>query len=146
MSQCADNYRFDVTAWDGHHDFDMLRLCLKLAFANHSKATHWSHVPGELAKVEHGRQFAMWSRPPRLILHWYGEDNKNLTPFLSPVDFEAATVSVRAWLKAQDYANEPDHDGDNSKGWRIFNEAWGYVGDHRGAICAVETAWLMHGK
>lgn len=146
MSQCAGNFHFDVTAWRGHHDFDVLGHCLKLAFADHKTASHWSQQPGVLAPVEHGRRFAMWQTPPKLILHWYAAGEPALTPFLAPVDWEAAAVSVKAWLDATDYANEPDHDGDNSKGWRIYNEAWGHVGTYRGAICAVEPAWLEHGK
>jgi hypothetical protein len=146
MSQCADNFQFDITAWKGHHDFDMLAHCLKLAFGNNKNATHWSQEAGVMAPVECGRSFAMWKTPPKLILHWYAAGEPNLTPFLSPVGWEAATVSVKAWLDVQDYANEPDHDGDNSKGWRIFNEAWGHIGTYRGAICAIEPAWLMHGK
>lgn len=146
MSQCADNYRFDITAWDGHHDFSMMDLCLKIAFADHKTVTHWSHEPGVLAPVENGRFYAMWKKPPRLILYWWDGDSKDLTPFLAPMTYEAAVGAVRAWLEGQDYANEPDHDGSNSRGWRIYNEAWGHVGGHRGAICAVEPAWLMHGK
>lgn len=88
----------------------------------------------------------MWETPPRLILHWFAAGEPGLTQFLAPVGYEAAASAVKAWLDAQDYANEPDHDGDNSRGWRIYNEEWGHIGTYRGAICAIEPAWLMHGK
>lgn len=148
MSQCADNFRFDITAWRGHHDFDFLTLCLKLAFANHSHASHWSIHSGvkkTLPGIRADR--TLWDKKPRLILHWHNLANDaRLIPFLGKTDHEAASSAVISWLKDIDYGQEPDHDGDNSKGWRIFNEAWGHVDDFRGAICAIEPEWLMHGK
>jgi hypothetical protein len=145
VSQCADNFRFDVTAWDGHYrdGFKMLDYCVKLAFANHSKVERFLEQPGVLAKVEHGRRFPMWEKPPRLILMWGGDAGM---PLLMPAGPEVIAPTIREWLGSQDYKNEPDHDGDNSKGWRIYNGPWGHIDDHRYAICAIEPAWLMHGK
>jgi hypothetical protein len=150
VTQHADNYRFDITAYEDGESSGMLRLCLRVAFAGHSTATHWSTEDGVLAKTTIGRFKPEWQKPPRLILHWTSGlsdgDPEKLIPFLAPQSYEFCVGSVQAWLEGVDYANEPDHDGDNSRGWRIYNEVWGHVGGHRGAICAVEPAWLMHGK
>lgn len=45
-----------------------------------------------------------------------------------------------------DYGRQPDHDGDNEKGWRLYNETWGMVGGDHSAFAAVEPAWAMYGK
>lgn len=57
----------------------------------------------------------------------------------------AADFAAR-WLVEQNYGREPDHDGDNGKGWRLYNESWGHVGGWSGAFIAVKPAWAMYGK
>lgn len=39
-------------------------------------------------------------------------------------------------------------DGDiaTSKGWRIFNDQWGRVGDTWYAFVAIQPAWMLYGK
>lgn len=65
-------------------------------------------------------------------------------PFkLDPIG--AADFATR-WLAEQDYGKEPDHDGDNGRGWRLYNESWGSVGSWTGAFIAVKPAWAMYGK
>lgn len=53
---------------------------------------------------------------------------------------------VEKWLKEAKYENEPDHDGCNERGWRVFNDAWGRVGDEHGAFVEIQPVWLMYGK
>lgn len=139
MSQGADNFRFDITAWDGHYtDRDMLTECLKIAFAAHGPAVYWE----EMSQAKQNTLFA----PKRLVLYWTNPVRPTAHKLLSELGPEAVTSSVRAWLASAEYGPEPYHDGGNSKGWRIYNEAWGHVADQYEAICAIEPAWLMHGK
>ena len=39
-----------------------------------------------------------------------------------------------------------DHDGHNQKGWRVYNETWGHVGEHTCALVAVQPAYIWQGK
>lgn len=79
-----------------------------------------------------------------LILLWHEERESIQLPF--PLDLDGATQFVSQWLKSADYGREPDHDGDNGKGWRIFTEDWGHVAGHHYAIVGVQPAWAMYGK
>lgn len=130
MSQSADNFRFDITAWRGHYadGRDILAECLRLAF-DQKTASHWS------------------SDGKRLILFWTAPDARfSAQAFISKASPESLVVMIRDWLAGVEYPKEPDHDGDNSKGFRVFNEAWGHVEGESYAICGIEPAWLMHGK
>lgn len=61
---------------------------------------------------------------------------------------------VVSWLNSDeakaimlsDWDADMDHDGSNDRGWRVYCESWGHVGDNRYAICAVTPAWLWIGK
>lgn len=133
MSQCADNYHFDITAWQGHYTNgrDMLEECLRIAFAEYDNgATYWS---------SHNKK--------RLVLYWRDPSGVNgAVAFMGATGPGVVTPLVRQWLSNAEYPKEPNHDGSNSKGWRIFNEDWAQVDGEPAAICAIEPAWLMHGK
>lgn len=66
---------------------------------------------------------------------------------------QAAEISI-AWLdsdeaKAMEYEGwdaNSDHDGSNTRGWRVYCQDWGHVGEMWEAICAVHPAYLWHGK
>lgn len=81
---------------------------------------------------------------PTLILLWYGEGKALPLPFALGLD--GAIAFVTEWLKSVDYGSQPDHDGSNHKGWRVFNESWGHVAGYHGAIVAIQPAWAMYGK
>lgn len=81
---------------------------------------------------------------PTLILLWHEECSALPLPY--HYDLEASTGLVEGWLKSVDYGREPDHDGYNEKGWRIFTERWGHVAGHHYAIVAVQPSWAMYGK
>lgn len=119
-----DNYHFDMTCI-GEAAF---RQAMTLAFGS-DKAS------GYLVKPDKG-----------LIFTWIprAEDGVVLFPF--KMDGAGAADFALRWLNEVDYGKEPYHDGDNSRGWRLYNEAWGHVGDHHYAIIAVKPAWAMHGK
>jgi hypothetical protein len=119
----ADNFRFDLSCAP-------LDESLAIAFrgAAGGKATHWR------ADTD----------PVRLVLAWH--DTPGFTPLPVPLDAEGAAVFVKAWLAAAEYGPEFDHDGDNGKSWRIYNESWGHVDGCHYAFVAIEPLWAMYGK
>lgn len=62
------------------------------------------------------------------------------------LDAAGAADFASRWLAEADYGSQPDHDGDNGKGWCIYNEAWGHVDSHYSAIIAIAPSWAMYGK
>lgn len=124
-----DNFRIDITC-EGQ---DALRKVMEIAFAQHRAATHYAIRPAGDGK------------PRRLVFMWTGGGADAVEmPF--KLDAIAATDFATRWLAEQDYGKEPDHDGDNSKGWRAYNEAWGHVDEEWRGFLAVAPAWAMHGK
>lgn len=81
---------------------------------------------------------------PTLILLWHGERGSQPLPY--PLGFEQAVEFVHGWLGATDYGSEPDHDGSNGRGWRIFCDHWGHVAGHSSAVLGCQPAWAMYGK
>jgi len=138
----SDNFRFDMTAVP-------LSLALPVAFHHHSKATGWveAPLPQEHDRAKGGEWGANQSKR-RLILLWtkatWAEEPVNYFP--APIEVEQAEGMIKAWLKEQDYGSQPDHDGDNGKGFRIYNEAWGHVAGRWEAFVAIEPVWLLYGK
>lgn len=86
------------------------------------------------------------SKVVRLVFYWaIPESSIKPFPFKAGADF--LTQFVEEWLPTVDPGPEPDHDGSNQRGFRIFNnEDWAYVGSDHYAFLAVEPAWLMYGK
>ena len=85
----------------------------------------------------------------------YLDFESGISKFPVPLNAEAAAEVAWSWLTTSEDAKtvtcEGDdanlqHDGSNSKGWRIYNERWGHVGRFHGALCAVKPVYLWHGK
>ncbi len=55
----------------------------------------------------------------------------------------AAVDFAWPWLEQAERGKAPDHDGDNEKGWRVYNESWAHVAGLWEATVAVEPYWLM---
>lgn len=119
----SDNFHFDITGAS-------LEDSLKIAFSIHKKAVGWNcqKIDGHYA----------------LVLYWFPADLVN--PFPAPLTIKEVVPIVEKWLNEASYGVEPDHDGCNSKGWRVFNESWARVGGEAGAFVGIQPAWLMHGK
>lgn len=89
---------------------------------------------------------------PYLIFMWSDDAGSNqlLTKMSDP---EAVASQVYEWLKNAEYGKEPDHDGDNSKGWLISvegNYSWpprddGYKGSNY-EVFTVSPEWIEYGK
>lgn len=121
-----DNYRFDLTGID-------LETCMKVAFGD---------VPG--GKAEGWKTYT--DEGNRILVLCWSEHSSGMTPLPAPMNAEEAVVFVRSWLRSVPYPKEPDHDGSNSKGWRVYNEKWGHVRGGHYDFVAIEPTWLWHGK
>src|SRR5512142_460112 len=56
---------------------------------------------------------------PTLVLYHSAASGAQALPF--PLDLDGAVSFVWGWLTTSvDYGREPDHDGDNSRGFRVF--------------------------
>jgi len=117
----GDNYRFDITATGD----DLLRIAIQVAFMKENEVVDIKEVNNTL------------------VLYWSTE---KANPFMT-LDFEATFKVVKEWLDKQtQYPNEPNHDGDNKKGFRVYNEAWGEVKNDWRAFCGIEPVRMMYGK
>lgn len=132
-----DNFRIDVQS-EGR---DNLALVMQIIFKSHRRATHYAIRGPEYS--------AKTPKPRRLVLYWTqpsGSGSDGVLPLPFTLDQEGATDFAHNWLKELDYGTEPDHDGDNGKGWRVYNEAWGHVDSHWAGFVAISPAWAMYGK
>jgi hypothetical protein len=145
-----DNRTLDIVS----EGSEALAMALKLAWpsAPGGKATHYKMLT-LVEKVEYYGQPAthhvktLKEDPkgvPTLILFWSAE--RDSTPLPYPMPLDQAITFVQGWLKQTDYGEEPDHDGNNHKGWRVFTESWGLVMGHHYTIVAVQPEWAMYGK
>ena len=81
----------------------------------------------------------------RLVFYQYAD--AKMTPFPSPISLDRAAEIAFDWLASQNYGPEPDHDGDNNKGWRAFRDEWGHIDGHgHASFVAIEPMWMEYGK
>lgn len=125
-----DNFHIDVTS-EGRAEFDVV-LGIAVAHAPGAKAVAYCFHP------EKGLVL-LWTN--RLSLA--GSEVRQL-PY--PMKADAVRDFVWHWLQETDYGQEPDHDGSNGRGWRIYNEAWGHVAEDSAAFVAIQPVWAMYGK
>lgn len=118
-----DNFHIDVICIGR----DNLKAALTIVSSQHRQAVGYSVSP------EKG-----------LIFYWAEHDKMTALPF--KLDVEGMTDFATRWLAEQAYGREPDHDGDNDKGWRVYNEAWGKIGSDWQTFIAVRPAWACYGK
>lgn len=118
-----DNFRLDATS----QGLDNLERCMKVIVLGHRKAI------GYEVNKEKG-----------LILFW--AEHERATPLPFGLDAKGAAEFMMHWLEEADYGSEPDHDGDNGKGWRVYSEGWGHVDDLWQAHVAIQPVWAMYGK
>lgn len=121
-----DNFRLDITS----RGKENLKLALRLT--QRGMVTGYSLGEASVA----GRK--------RLVLYW--APSERAIPFPCALTIEQAAEIAAAWLDSSDYGSEPQHDGSNSKGFRLYCEAWAQIGDDWSAFAAVEPAWALHGK
>lgn len=125
-----DNRRLDITSQG------------EAALA-HAMALAWDNAAG--SKTSHYR---ISKDSPTFVLYWSKpEEHQSALALPYPLKLDEAVALVAGWLReTMPSGPEPDHDGDNGKGWRVFNEAWGHVNGSQYGICAIQPVWAMYGK
>jgi len=117
----ADNFHIDISS-EGKEDFiKVMSLCIKHKVEGYS-------IKGN-----------------SLVLYW-SNSSKDCIPFPYKMSCEAVSEFVYGWLQEVEYKEEPDQDGDNHKGWKVYNESWSRVGDDPYTIVAIEPRWMIYGK
>ena len=153
-----DNIHIDVTS-EGK---ESLGLAIEIAFRMNRLVgrdrrgrplgvTHYAlrqasdGVPNDRGGWAYGQE----PRPFRIVFFNLYEgtatkDDKVALPFIT--DAQGLTYFVEKWLEQVEYPSEPDHDGSNGKGWRLYNEASGRVDGDHSAVLAVSPEWATYGK
>lgn len=117
----ADNFSFDLTGVP-------LDLCLSVGLTHHRKVVGW--------RVDEEKN--------RLVLYWTPGASSH--PLPAPLDGETLKGFVTAWLEGAKYGPKPDVDGSVGRGWRVYNERWGHIGNEWQAFIAIEPTWLGYSK
>lgn len=90
-----------------------------------------------------------------IVLFKYSHDKCN--DFMSPMDANGLTEMLWKWLQDSKQAEEfkiteswdkdIDHDGSNSRGWRLYTEDWGVIGKFsHGSYLAFVPRYNWYGK
>lgn len=82
----------------------------------------------------------------RLTFFWLESRSDGYTKLPYPMTIPQAADFALGWLEHADYGREPDHDGENGKGWRLFHDIWGRVDNDSSSFVAIEPVWAMYGK
>lgn len=112
---------------------DVLRKAMQIAFAWHSKAVAWAVSP-----------------EGALVFYWHAVKDGHLLPVA--LDGDGAAELALGWLRerpAEAYGRQPDHDGDNVRGFRVSNTGPSMGSDWQRrayAIVAVSPEWVEYHK
>lgn len=153
-----DNFALNITA-EGE---PTLKLAFDAAFTHNApgaKATHYSvREPQEGERQEkpdgvpkHWQapwKYGQEPRPRRIVFFWHAPEQSQPDVVALPFSLDAAGAAEFAmrWLAEAPYGREPDHDGDNGRGWRAYVEGWGHVDGSHYAVIAVSPSWAQYGK
>ncbi len=100
-----------------------------------------------LSLFDHEKTIAYRVEGMKIVLYWVMPENGHTVSKLPyAMTKEQIAEFTYGWLQSVEYPEQPDHDGSNSKGWRIYNEDWGHVDDRWEAYAAIKPVWAMHGK
>lgn len=140
-----DNFALNVVS-EGKESF---KLALQIALSHHTKASHY-------AVIDHDADVNEWTKKggkrKTLVLFWTDDESFKPKPSAFPCDMKGAALFEFVWHWLEDcwekraHGQEPDHDGDNGNGWRIFNEDWGHVAESHYAFVGIQPVWAMYGK
>lgn len=119
---------------------EQLECAIKILLFWDNRVTHFT-----TGVDVHGTEF--------LTMRWH--ETGGAIPLLAPMT-DAATIADQcyAWLGNVQYPEEPDHDGSNSKGWRITNrvsqiatEGYNQYGpDGFYVVFTIYPAWIEYHK
>lgn len=80
-----------------------------------------------------------------ILFRW--EDSRAIQ-FPVPLTPLMCAEIIKQWLLTVDYGQEPDHDGDNEKGFYLSTgHYWDHIDDMgHGACLDIRPCWMMYGK
>lgn len=140
-----DNFSLNIVS-DGRDSFEK---ALEIALQHHTSVTHY-------AVIEHGVVVNEWTKVLKkrktLVLFWCDDTSFKPKPTELPFAMKGRELFSFVWGWLEDawtkrlHGQEPDQDGSNGNGWRIFNEDWGHVAGSHGAFVGIQPVWAMFGK
>ncbi len=119
-----DNFKFDMIS-KGSADF---KTALKLF--------NYKTVVGYRVHEEKGL----------MLYHAKVDASKDMILLPYEMTIEQASDFAYGWVVNMKIEDEPDHDGSNGKGWRVYNESWGKVNGEWQCFVAIQAVWAMYGK
>lgn len=126
-----DNFHIDVTSYGQESLFHIMQIIAE----RHKVARGYLVQPEGIG---------------RLVFYWWiPAGNKLIQSLPFTLDAQSMTDFTRRWLAEVEYPEEPDHDGSNSRGFRVYNNEWGHVQgapEKEYSMCAVAPEWAWHGK
>lgn len=109
-----------------------LELAIKLCWSDNGtrEATHYKilDIDGKSTLI------LLWSK---------GHDALEL---VYPLSCDEAINFIHGWLARAPLGRAPDHDGDNTRGWRVFTEQWRKIASYDNVIAGFQAVWARHGK
>lgn len=98
-----------------------------------------------LTTIEESVGYIIDQENRRIVFFQY--DDELMTAFPTSLSMERCAELAFDWLQNVSYPEEPDHDGDNSKGWFCETEEWGHINPYgyKAFVC-VKPHWIMYGK
>ncbi len=165
----SDNFSVRVVSEGREHFEAAVRLAFKAAAGG--KAIHYVNgLPERNCLSCYGRGIkTYWEGTPRvevsvtcpkckagklpakacMILYWHEQVDtvvKSL-PLPFPLTAEAAIPFLWDYIQTCEYPPEPDHDGDNGKGFIVHTgDFWGHIEGSFYSVLMVEPDWQMYGK
>lgn len=139
----GDNSQVIVSGYGGRRAFD---LAMELLFADQTASHYQVKIIDRSSSAFLDKKVTplFEDQHPCMIFYWYAD--KGTTPLPYKMTFKECADLAWGWLQQQDYKDEPDHDGSNSRGWAVFNESWGHVDNSHYAVGAVSPQWIWIGK
>ena len=131
----SDNFHIDVHGEGGR----VLNLALEIAFSSR-KATHFIKTKVQSNSIAYKNETELDT-----LIFLY-RDDKGCSPFPVTMTCNEIVPIASRFLQEVEYGPEPDQDGSNERGFRVFNQAWGHIAGSRCAIVAVQPCWMMYGK
>jgi fermentation-respiration switch protein FrsA (DUF1100 family) len=84
-----------------------------------------------------------------MVLLWHEDaiGGVSASPLPFPLTADAAVDFLWRFLETAEFDAQPDHDGDNGKGFVVSTgDFWGHVGGSHYAFLGVYPDWQMYGK
>lgn len=138
-----DNLHFDIT---GELGSDMESAFMIATRGGRRTAVGYKILEKRLEKIARpGRSDIPIQIEKTLVFYWVTAHEVQMLPF--ELDVKGMIDFTTRWLGVNPPVRpEPDHDGDNGKGFRIWCDSWGHVNSEYQAFVAIKPEWACYGK